>query len=59
MLKGEKKTVGLKLPEECYRRIKELADDTHRTVPSYIRMVLFNYLRQLERAQGEEWWTVR
>ncbi len=49
MFKGPKKIVSLGLPEECYDKIKELADDTYRTVPSYIRMIVYNYLRQLDK----------
>ncbi|MBO5727889.1 MAG: hypothetical protein J6R39_04625, partial [Oscillospiraceae bacterium] len=30
MFKGPKKIVSLGLPEECYDKIKELADDTYR-----------------------------
>lgn len=61
MLRGPKKTVGLGLPEECYKQIKELADDTYRTVPSYIRMIIYNYLRRLDRpdTDREDWWVVR
>jgi len=61
MLKGPKKTVALGLPEECYKQIKELADDTYRTVPSYIRMIIYNYLRRLDRpdTDREDWWVVR
>ena len=54
MLKGPKKTVALTLPQECHDKIKELADDTYRTVPSYIRMVVYNYLRRLERPDTEQ-----
>ena len=61
MFKGPKKTVSLGLPEECYDKIKELADDTYRTVPSYIRMIVYNYLRRLERPdkKADDWWAVK
>ena len=61
MFKGPKKTVSLGLPEECYDKIKELADDTYRTVPSYLRMVVYNYLRRLERPdkKADDWWVVK
>lgn len=61
MLKGPKKPVSLGLPEECYDKIKELADDTNRTVPSYIRMIVYNYLRRLERpdTKQDDWWVVK
>lgn len=61
MIKGTKKTVTVAMPKERYDRIKELADGTCRTVPSYIRMILFNYLRQLDRlgTQADDWWVVK
>ena len=61
MFKGPKKTVSLGLPEECYDQIKELANDTYRTVPSYIRMIIYNYLRRLDRpdTKGDDWWVVK
>lgn len=61
MFKGPKKTVALGLPEECYVKIKELADDTCRTVPSYIRMIVYNYLRRLDKpdAKQDDWWVVK
>lgn len=61
MLKGPKKTVSLGLPEECYHKIKGLADDTYRTVPSYIRMIVYNHLRHLDKADTKRdgWWVVK
>ena len=61
MIKGPKKTVSLGLPEECYDKIKALADDTYRTVPSYIRMIVYNYLRRMEHSDttGDEGWQVK
>ena len=61
MFKGPKKLVSLGLPEECYDKIKELANDTYRTVPSYIRMIVYNYLRHLDRSDStqDDWWLVR
>ncbi len=61
MFKGPKKIVSLGLPEECYNQIKELAEDNYRTVPSYIRMIVYNYLRRLERpdTKRDEWWVVK
>ena len=39
---------------------KELADDTYRTVPSYIRMIVYNYLRRLDKpdTKQDDWWIV-
>ena len=61
MRKGPKKTVALGLPEECYDKIKKLADDTYRSVPSYIRMIIYNYLRRLEKSDltPDDWWVVK
>lgn len=61
MFKDPKKIVSLGLPEECYKQIKGLADDTYRTVPSYIRMIIYNYLRRLERPDTtqDDWWIVK
>ena len=61
MLKGPKKTVVLGLPEECYHKIKALAEDNYRTVPSYIRMIVYNYLRRLDHhdTKQDDWWIVR
>ena len=61
MIRGPKKTVSLGLPEECYDKIKDLAHDTYRTVPSYIRMIVYNYLRRLEASdpRQDDWWIVR
>ena len=60
MFKDPKKSVSLGLPEECYAKIKELADDTYRTVPSYIRMIVYNYLRRLDKpdTKQDDWWIV-
>ena len=60
MFKGSKKTVALGLPKEYYDQIKELADDTYRTVPSYIRMIVYNYPRRLDRpdTKQDDWWIV-
>ena len=61
MFKGPKKTVALGLPEDCYNKIKNLAEDTYRTVPSYIRMIVYNYLRRLDKPETkrDDWWLVR
>ena len=59
--KETRKTVSLGLPEGCYNQLKSLADDTCRTVPSYIRMVLYAYLRRLDDPdiRAEDWWVVK
>lgn len=61
MFKGPKKTVALGLPEECYKKIKALAEDNYRTVPSYIRMIIYNYLRRLDKSdtKQDDWWVVK
>lgn len=45
MIKGPKKTVSVILPMDLYLEIQNLAHDTCRSVPSYIRQVLKHYLR--------------
>ena len=61
MFKGAKKTFALGLPEECYDRIKELVGETYRTVPGYIRMIVYNYLRWQEHPDttADDWWQVK
>ena len=61
MIKGPKKTVGLLLSQEDYVRLKTLAKDNCRTVPSYLRVMIHNYLRRLDRPDTgpEDWWVVK
>ena len=61
MIKGPKKTVSLILPQEDYDRLKALADDTCRTIPSYIRMMIYHYLHRLARSdtRQNDWWVVK
>ena len=61
MLKGPKKTVSLLLPQEDYARIKELARDNCRTVPSYLRVMIHNHLHRLDRPETkqDDWWVVK
>lgn len=61
MRKGPKKTVALGLSEESYHKIKELADETCRTVPNYIRRIVSNYLHRLEKTDPKQndWWVVK
>ena len=50
MIKDPKKTVSLVLPQEIYDKVKRLAKEDCRSVPSYLRMMLYNHLRGLETA---------
>lgn len=61
MIRGPKKTVSLLMPQETYDRIKHLAQENRRTVSSYLRMMIYNYLRRLESdPPGEgDWWVVK
>ena len=60
MIKGPKKTISLELPQDCYDKLKGLANDTYRTVPGYIRMIIYNYLRRLDSTkQTDDWWVVK
>lgn len=61
MTKSSKKVVSLALAEDCYDQIKELAHDTYRSVPNYIRVIICNYLHRLDRTEPgqEDWWAVK
>ncbi len=61
MIKGPKKTVSLLLTQEDYDRLKTLARDNCRTVPSYLRVMVHNYLYRLDRPETklDDWWVVR
>lgn len=48
-----KKCVSVFMPQELYRRVKERAEKTCRTVPGYIRQVLVCELRQAECEERE------
>ena len=54
IMKGPKKTVGLVLPQEAYDKLKSLAKEDCRSVPSYLRMIIYNYLRRLEADTRED-----
>ena len=58
MLKDQKKTVHLVLPQEDYERLKVLADESYRTVPGYLRRVIYHHLRRQECTppNKKEWW---
>jgi len=61
MLKGPKKAVSLLLPQEDYDRLNQLAEDNCRTIPSYLRVMVHNYLRRLDRSETkqDDWWVVK
>jgi len=61
MIKGPKKTVSLALPLEKYEELKRLAADNCRTVPSYLRKMIYTYLRRLDIAppDQDDWWMVK
>lgn len=46
MKRGPKKTVGVIMPLELYDTLKKLAEEDERSIPSYIRLVLWNHLEQ-------------
>lgn len=54
MTKKPKKIVGVSLPEETHARLRTLADDTLHTVPGYIRMLVNQHLRQLDKPQNSK-----
>ena len=45
MIKGPKKTVNVLMPLDLYETLKELAEKHCRSIPSYIRIVLFEHVR--------------
>ena len=44
-----RKTVSLAMPQELYDRLKELAKEDCRTIPSYIRQLIKTHLRTVEK----------
>ncbi len=61
MMRGPKKTVSLLVPQDTYDKVKRLAEANRRTVSSYLRVMIYNYLRRLEDEPPEkdDWWLVR
>lgn len=61
MIKCPKKTVSLLLPQEDYDKLNALARDNCRSVPSYLRVMVRNYLYQLDQPETkqDDWWVVR
>lgn len=45
MIREPKKTVSVLMQEELYLELRTLAEESHRTVPGYIRQILKRYLR--------------
>lgn len=45
MIKGPKKTVNVSMPLELYETLKRLAEESFRSIPSYIRIVLLEHVR--------------
>lgn len=50
MIKGQKKSVGVRMPLDMYEQVREQAEKGSRTIPSYIRQVLKRYLWHVENA---------
>jgi len=46
MMKGPKKTVSVSMPLELYDTLKKLATEDYRSIPNYIRQVLFEHTEQ-------------
>lgn len=49
-MKQPKKIVSLRLPVPMYERVSNLARETGRTVPNYIRWILRGYLEHAQVA---------
>lgn len=45
-----KRQLTLTLTETAYERLQVLAEETDRTVPGYIRWILNEYLRELDKS---------
>ena len=45
MIKGPKKNVNVLMPLELYETLKRLAEESCRSIPSYIRIVLFEHVQ--------------
>ena len=45
MIKGPKKTVSVLMPLELYKTLKRLAEESCRSIPSYIRIALSEHVR--------------
>ena len=60
MIRGPKKTVHLLIPLELYNRLNQMAQDSHRTLPGYIRQILVAYVRHAQEDEGAgERWLIR
>jgi len=46
MKKGPRKVVSVIMPQELYDALKERAKEDCRSVPSYIRLVLWEHLKE-------------
>lgn len=46
MKKGPRKIVGVAMPVELYDTLKGLVEEDRRSIPSYIRLILWNYLEE-------------
>ena len=57
MITGPKKIVSVLMPMELYDQIAQLAQETRRSTPGYIRQVLKKYLRHIQKcdSQEDEW----
>lgn len=49
--KRQRKTVQVALSEEDYKQLTQLARESGRTAPGYLRWLLHRHLREQDRAQ--------
>lgn len=49
MIKGPKKAISILVPEELYKELSKLAEESSRSMSSYIRQVLKAHLQYLSR----------
>jgi len=49
MKKGPRKKVGVIMPLDLYETLKKLAEEDRRSIPSYIRLVLWEHTEKKDR----------
>lgn len=54
MKKGPRKTVNVVIPLELYETLKKLAEEDVRSIPSYIRLVLMEHIKQKNSVPPQE-----
>ena len=53
-MKEPKKAVSVLLPLPLYETLSQMAKDSYRTLPGYIRQIIKHYLQYLDHEQCQE-----